>query len=63
MEGYRRNPRKNMSIEKFWGYKTPLKGRIERRERLALRNKVKEEEHLDIYEVYGGLRENIGMKK
>ena len=29
------------------------------RERLALRNKVKEEEHL---ETYGGLREEIAMK-
>ena len=28
-------------------------------ERLALRNKVKEEEHID---VYGGLREETGMK-
>ena len=35
-----------LSIEKFAGYKTEVKERIEIRERLALRNKVKEEEHL-----------------
>ena len=32
---------------------------METRETPALRNKVKEDEHLDIY---GGLREEIGMK-
>ena len=32
-----------------------------RRERLALRNKVKEETHL-IKEIYGGSRDDIGMK-
>ena len=48
-----------VSIEKFAGYKTEVKERIEIRERLALRNKVKEGEHL---EIYGGLREEIGMK-
>ena len=36
-------------IEKFAGYKTEVKERIEIRERLALKNKVKEEEHLEIY--------------
>ena len=34
-----------LSIEKFGGYKTDVKERIEERERLALRNKVKEEPH------------------
>ena len=34
-----------LSIEKFAGYKTKLKERIEIRERQALRNNVKEEEH------------------
>ena len=48
-----------LSIEKFGGYKTEVKERIETRERLALRNKVKEEEHL---EIYGGFREETGMK-
>ena len=46
-------------IEEFGGYKTDAKERIEIRERLPLRNKVKEEDHL---KVYGGLREEIGMK-
>ena len=48
-----------LSIEKFGGYKTEVKQRIEERERLALRNNVKGEKHL---EIYGGLREDIGMK-
>ena len=48
-----------LSIEKFGGYKTELKERIEEKERLALRNKVKEEKLL---EIYGGSREDIGMK-
>ena len=47
------------SIEKFGGYKTKVKERIEERERLALRNKVKEEKHLQIYR---RLREDIEMK-
>ena len=34
-----------LSTEKFEGYKTEVKERIEIRERLALRNKVKKEEH------------------
>ena len=41
-----------LSIDKFAGYKTETKRRIEIMEQLALRNKVKEEEHLKIY---GGL--------
>ena len=36
-------------MEKFGWYITQVKARIETRERLALRNKVKEEEHLEIY--------------
>ena len=48
-----------LSIEKFGGYKTEAKEIIEKRERLALRNKVKEKKHLKIY---GGLREGIGVK-
>ena len=34
-----------LPIEKFGGYKTEVKERIEKRERLAVRNKVKEEKH------------------
>ena len=48
-----------LSIEKFAGHKTELKERVERRQRLALRTKVKEEGNL---EIYGGLREEIGIK-
>ena len=44
-----------LSIEKFGGYKTEVNERIEERGRLALRNKVKEEEHL---EINGRLRED-----
>ena len=46
-------------MEKFVLYKTEAKERIEEREKLALRNKVTEEKH---FEIYGGLREDIGMK-
>ena len=45
--------------EKNGGYKTEVKARTEERGRLALRNQVKEEKHL---EVFGGLREDVGMK-
>ena len=45
-----------LSMERFGGYKTQAKARVEEKERLALRNRVKEEKHLDIY---GGLREDI----
>ena len=34
-----------LSIENFGGYKTKVKEMIEEMERLALRNKVKEEKH------------------
>ena len=36
-------------MEKFGGCKTEVKGRTEQRERQALRNKVKEEKHLEIH--------------
>ena len=49
-----------LSTEKYGGYKTEeVKERLEERGRLALRNMVKEENHS---EIYGGLREDIGMK-
>ena len=47
-----------LSVEKFSGYNTEAKEKIEQRERLALRNNVKEKHS----EVYGGLREDTGMK-
>ena len=49
-----------LSIDKFGGFKTEVKEVIEERGRLALRNKVKQGKHL---EIYGGLREDIGMKR
>ena len=52
------NQEEILSIEKFAGCKTQVKEKIEIRERLALRNKVKEKEHL---EIYWGLREEIRM--
>ena len=45
-----------LSTEKFGGYKTEVKEQIERQ---ALRNKVKEEKHL---ETYRELREDIGIE-
>ena len=53
------NQEEILSIEKFAGCMAQVKEKIEIRERLALRNKVKEAEHL---EIYWGLREEIGMK-
>ena len=41
-----------LSIEKFAGYKTEVKERIETRERLALGNKVKEGEHIETCLLY-----------
>ena len=48
------NQDKILSTEKFGGYKIEVKERMERRERLALRNKVKEEERL---------RDNTGIDR
>ena len=48
-----------LSTEKFGGCKTEVQKRMEERERQTLRNRVKEEKHL---EIYGGLREDAGMK-
>ena len=45
MEGYRRKPSRDYVRGEVWGYETEVKQWIERGERLALRNKVKEEEH------------------
>ena len=59
MQGHSSKPTRDLSIREVLGYKTEGKERIERRERLALRNKVIEKERL---EIYGGLREELGMK-
>ena len=48
-----------MSADKFRRYKAEAEEMIERRERLALRNKLKSEK---ILEIYGGFTEGIGMK-
>ena len=44
---------------KFGRYKAEAEERTEKRERLALRNKVESGKHV---EIYGGLREGIGLK-
>ena len=46
-------------MEKFWGYKTEVKERIEIREIAALKKTGEGEEHLDIYR---RLRKETGMK-
>ena len=48
-----------MSADKCGRYKGGVEEMIERRERLALRNKVKSEKHL---EIYGGVSEGTEMK-
>ena len=56
------NQEEILSMEKFGGYKTEVKERIKKRERLALRIMVKEQED---FEIYGGSREDvlIGSKR
>ena len=58
MEGYRRKPSRGIVHRKVWG-RTEVKERIEIRERLALGNKMKEEEHFEMYE---GSTEDLGVK-
>ena len=55
----RGNQRDMMSDEKFGRYKTEAEGILEMRERLAPRNNVNLEKHL---ELYAGLNERIRMK-
>ena len=60
MEGYRGDQGEVMSAGRLGKYKAEVKERIERRERLALRNKAEsKKKHLEIYR---GLREGIGIK-
>ena len=59
MEGYRRKTRSDTVHREVCGVQDRSKRKDRIRERLALRNKVKEEEHL---EIYGRLREEIGTK-
>ena len=46
-------------MEKIGGYKTEVKERMGRRERLALKKSVEGEDHL---EIYGRLRQETGTK-
>ena len=63
-----------LSMEKSGGYKTEVEERIETRERLARRNKLKEKEHLEVHGRFrtrymdenvftrpNGLRENLKL--
>ena len=59
MEGHRRKPRKYTVHREVCGVQDRSKIKGRNKERLALRIKVKEEEHL---RTYGGLRKEIGMK-
>ena len=58
MEGYRGRPRRGTVYREVWRVQDRSKRNIEEEERQALRNKVKDK-HL---EIYGRLREYIGMK-
>ena len=51
-----------MSAGNFGKYKAEVEEGVVRRARLALRNEVESEKHL-LLEIYGGLREGMGMKK
>ena len=57
-KGLEGDPEEVLFIEKFNGYKTKVKARIEEKQRLALKNKEKEEKHLAIC----GGREDIGKR-
>ena len=48
MEGHKTQPKSTrpLSLDKFGGYRTEVKGRIEIRERLPPGNKAKYEKHL-----------------
>ena len=58
-KGIEGNQEEVMPAGNFGKYMAEVEERIERRERLALRNEVETGKHLEIYE---GLREGIGMK-
>ena len=53
MKGFRGRQEEVLSIETFDGYKLETKGRIDERERQALRNKVKEDNKY--LKMYGGV--------
>ena len=56
------NQEEILSIDTLRGYSTEIKEGMQTSERLALRKKVKEGEHLDILDIYEGLREDIELK-
>ena len=58
MEGFRGRPRRGTVCRGVWRVQDRSKI-CNRRERLTLRNKVEEGQHL---EIYGELRDDIGMK-
>ena len=49
LKGYGGEQEDTLSIEKFGGYKTEVKERMEQRERLELRNWEKVERRVEIY--------------
>ena len=55
----RRDRQEILSMEKFGGYKTEAKYIVEYMVMLALRTKVKEDKH---FEIYGELRQDLGME-
>ena len=59
MEGDRRPGKDTLAMEEFGEYTDEVKGKIEHRERKALKKKVESEQHL---EMYGKLKEQIEMK-
>ena len=63
MDRYSREPRRDaVKVEKFEGCKTEVKENIERRKRLAPREKVQGDKKKTIKKIYGRLRQEIGMK-
>ena len=59
MEGYRGRPRIDSVYKEVWRVQDRSKINNRRKGKASAKNKVKEEKHL---EIYGGLREDIGMK-
>ena len=53
------DPKEILSMDTFGGYKTEVNVLTGIREMLALRNKIKNDEH---FQRYGGLSEGIGIK-
>ena len=56
MEEFRGRPRRGTVYREVWRVQDRSNRNNRRKGRLALRNKVKEDQHL---EIYGGLREDV----